>query len=196
MKSKTRLVRILLILQPAVVLLWSVTPAFLSKVLWSIVRHSSSRIAFGIRYLCVRRLSKQCGEKVIIFPSVYIYNVDQLSLGTNITIHEFTYIDAYGGVSINDNVAISHNVSILAFDHIIPPHGNQTIKDSGSITRPVHIGENVWIGCGCRVLKGSSIPKHTVLGAGSVLTKTLTKSGIYIGIPARLIKEHIDEEKT
>lgn len=194
MKSKTRLVLILLHLRPFVVFVWSLTPAFLSKVVWSLFRHSSSKVAFGLRYLCVHRLSKQCGEKVIIFPSVFIYNVDQLSLGTNITIHEFTYIDAYGGVTINNHVAISHNVSILAFDHIIPPNGVQKIKDSGSITKPVIIGENVWIGCGCRVLKGSSIPNHSVLGAGSVLTKRLVKSGIYIGTPVRLIKEHSDEK--
>ena len=50
---------------------------------------------------------------------VIFKNIELLELGTNISIHEMCYIDAYGGIKIGDDVSISHSVSMLSFDHDI-----------------------------------------------------------------------------
>ncbi|WP_160289594.1 acyltransferase [Shewanella sp. ECSMB14102] len=145
------------------------------------------KVGYIIRYLCLNKLSNKCGEKVIVFPNVYILNPQNLSIGTNISIHENSYIDAHGGLDIGSNVAIAHNVSILTFDHYID-NINVPIKDSGSNAKPVIICDDVWIGAGARVLKGVVINSHCVIASGAVLTKTTEPYGIYSGVPAKLIR--------
>ncbi|WP_410240498.1 acyltransferase [Sphingobacterium thalpophilum] len=54
------------------------------------------------------------------------------------------------------------------------------------------IGNNVWIGCRCLILKGSHIPDNCVVGANSLVSKRLeTKSAVYGGEALRILKEEI-----
>ena len=82
MKSKTNYVNILLKFRVFFVCFFKLTPKFLSYFLLNFFRNSNSFIGYGIRYLAVNRLSKSCGEKVIIFPGVYIKNLHNLELVT------------------------------------------------------------------------------------------------------------------
>ena len=119
MQSKTQIVRLLLNVRPIFIAVWNITPKLMSKVLLSWFRNGDGYISFGIRYLALYRLAKSCGEKVIVFPGVYLKNIRNLEIGTNVSIHEMTYINAYGGIKIGNNVAISHGVSMLSYDHDI-----------------------------------------------------------------------------
>jgi acetyltransferase-like isoleucine patch superfamily enzyme len=170
-----------------VVRFWRMTPLFLSRFLLLLFRNSPFYLGFGIRYLCVFRLCRKCGEKVVIFPNVTINNIQNLAIGTNVTIHENCYIDAFGGVEIGSNVAISHNVSLVSFDHkfdgILGP-----IKDAGTNVESIVLSDDVWVGAGCRILKGARLDEGSILGAGSVLLGEVDKMGIYAGIPAKLIR--------
>jgi acetyltransferase-like isoleucine patch superfamily enzyme len=187
MKSKTRIVRCAMIIRPVVVVLWRYTPKYLSKLLMSLFRNGESGISFAVRYLCLKRLASYCGEKVIVFPYVIMKNCHNLSVGNNVSIHEFTYIDSFGGVSIGDDVAISHNVSIISFDHNINKI-NKNHKDSGSIVGKISIENNVWIGAGSRILKDVTIEGGSVVGAGSVVTKDCPAYTVCCGVPAKSIK--------
>jgi acetyltransferase-like isoleucine patch superfamily enzyme len=135
----------------------------------------------------LNKLSKSCGEKVVIFPNVCFINLHNLVIGTNVSIHENSYIDCFGGLKIGDSVAISHNCSILTFDHIIDQF-TENMKDSGAISKPVNIGSNIWLGAGCRVLKGVQISDGSIVAAGAVLVSSTIENGIYAGVPAKLIR--------
>jgi len=188
MKSKTRIVRYALIVRPIVVLFWKYTPKYMSKVLMSLFRNGESSVAFMVRYLCLKRLSLSCGEKVIVFPSVVIKNYNNLSVGNNVSIHEFTYIDSFGGISVGDDVAISHCVSIISFDHDVTQVSN-SYKDSSPIGGQISIEDNVWIGAGSRILKGVTIESGGIVGAGSVVTNNCPAYTVCCGVPAKPIKE-------
>jgi acetyltransferase-like isoleucine patch superfamily enzyme len=56
------------------------------------------------------------------------------------------------------------------------------------------IEENVWIGAGVTVLPGCAIGKNSVVGAGSVVTKSIPANEVWAGIPARKIREIINFE--
>ena len=137
--------------------------------------------------MCVYKLSKSCSEKVIIFPNVCLINLPNLIIGTNVSIHENSYIDCFGCLEIGNSVAISHNCSILTFDHVIDQK-DISIKDAGAVSDSVYIGSNVWRGAGSRVLKGVRIMDGCVLAAGSVVNKDTHENGIYAGVPAKLIR--------
>lgn len=80
-------------------------------------------------------------------------------------------------------------------------------SDSHSITdmegnrinpaKDVEIGDHVWIGNGCMILKGCKIPDHTIVAARSLVTSTATfeSYSLWGGTPARLLKKNINWKK-
>jgi acetyltransferase-like isoleucine patch superfamily enzyme len=63
-------------------------------------------------------------------------------------------------------------------------------------TAKVILEDNVWLGEGVRVLKGVTIGENTVVGAGSVVTRSLPANVIAAGNPARVIKPLIKSDRT
>ena len=63
-------------------------------------------------------------------------------------------------------------------------------------TAPVVLEQNVWLGEGVRVLKGVTIGENTVVGAGSVVSRSLPANVIAAGNPARMIKPLPEGEGT
>ena len=59
---------------------------------------------------------------------------------------------------------------------------------------PVHLGENVFVGDGTRILKGVTIGADSVVGAGSVVTRSIPAGVIAAGNPARVVRELRDAE--
>ena len=185
--SKTRLVRILLRFQKQSVRFWSCTPKGFSRFCLRLFRNGESPFAYIFRYLCVHRLAKSCGDKVVIFPGVWFYHLDKLIIGTNVTMHQNCYFDAYGGITIGSNVAIAHGCSFLSSDHKIDDI-DCPMKDADAVSAPVTIGDDVWIGCGVRVLKGATLGDGCVVGAGAVVTRPIPSLAIAGGIPAKIIR--------
>ena len=94
-------------------------------------------------------------------------------------------------ITIGKNVAIAHNVSIMDSDfHRIHDESGRHINPS----RPVVIGDNVWIGRNSIILKGVTIGEGAVIAAGSVVTKDVPANTIVGGVPARILRQ-IDTEK-
>jgi NDP-sugar pyrophosphorylase family protein len=60
--------------------------------------------------------------------------------------------------------------------------------------RPVHIGNNVWIGDHATVLKGVTIGDNSVVGAGAVVTQSVPANVVVAGNPAKIVK-HLDPER-
>jgi acetyltransferase-like isoleucine patch superfamily enzyme len=141
-----------------------------------------------MRYIILKSLVKECGDNVRTGKNVTILHPENLILGKNISIHSNCYIDAAGGICIGNNVSIAHNSSILSSGHTwdnreVPIKYNE-IKLSPSI-----IKDDVWIGCGCRILGGVEISSRVIIAAGAVVNKNCEPDALYGGIPARLIKK-------
>ncbi len=108
----------------------------------------------------------------------------------NIFILENTFINysctllANSLILIGKNVAIGPNVSIYCINHHLTAS-----KEFESERKPVYIDDNAWIGGGSIILPGVKIAKATVIGAGSVVTKSTEESHLYAGVPAKKIRK-------
>jgi acetyltransferase-like isoleucine patch superfamily enzyme len=164
-----------------------VLPARLVVATWWCVDWIPGLVGMGLRYMWVKRLARDCGANVMVGRHVDIRHWSSLSLGSNVTIHGGCYLDAIGGIRILDDVSIAHATSILSFDHRFDdPH--RPIKDQPLVMAEVCIGPDAWIGAGVRILCGSTIGARTVVAAGAVVTRGLLQSGVFGGVPARLLK--------
>lgn len=110
-----------------------------------------------------------------------------ITLGTNCSVNPYTIL--YGG----KNLTIGNNVRIAAHCVIIPSNHNYEdptipIVKQGLSGKGITIEDDVWLGCGVKVLDGVTISKGCVIGAGSVVTKSTEPYGVYVGVPARRIK--------
>lgn len=162
-------------------------PKGFAKVLYTLMRNSGGIIPMGIRFICIKRLAAGCGNNVGIFPYVTLKHVEKLHIGNNVSIHTMCYIDALGGIEIGDNVSIAHQSSLVSFDHTYSDSSNP-IKYNRVEKGRIVINDDVWIGCGCRILKGVTIHSRSIIAAGAVVTKDVDAHSLYGGIPAKKIK--------
>ena len=94
-------------------------------------------------------------------------------------------------ITIGDNCGIGPGVHIYAVTHPVNPM-ERLSPDSQfwkSLTAPVTIGNNVWIGGSSVVLPGVTIGDNVTIGAGSVVTKDIPSNSLAVGNPCRVIRK-------
>ena len=87
-------------------------------------------------------------------------------------------------VRIGDHCMIGPNVGIYTAGHSIEPKG----RNKSGYAIPIIIGKDVWIGGSCVILAGVTIGDHSIVAAGSVVTKDVPANVIVAGNPAKVIK--------
>ncbi len=109
-----------------------------------------------------------------------------IEIGQDVSINSKSFINGCGGVSIGNNTRIGTQSIIIASNH---KFGEPDLLVKDAITKQgVNLGENIWLGARVTVLDGVVIPNDSVIGACSLVSKSLPESGVYVGIPAKKIK--------
>lgn len=155
--------------------------------LFKFYQNTNGKFGLLIRYVLLKNIANEVGENVTIHPNVFLFNIDKIKFGSNISVHPLCYIDGYGGVQIGDNVSIAHNTSIISTNHT----WNQIdipIKYNPVRFNKVIINDDVWIGCGVRILAGTIIGSRSIIAAGAVVNKKISGNSIMAGVPAKKIK--------
>jgi len=165
-----------------------VIPKPIFDILWSIFDNSESKLSLLIRYIYARKYLRSCGENIFIGKGVVLKNISNLTLGSNFSVHAYSYIDAAGEIIIGDDVSIANHTSLISFEHTwgdiqLPIKYNKVEKGS------IYIHDDVWIGCGCRILSNVTINTRSIVAAGAVVTKDIMPNTIVGGVPAKKIKE-------
>lgn len=163
-----------------------VLPRFVSATLWELFKYIPGYIGLGLRYILLKRLCKQCGKNISIFPSVHFIVSKNLVIGSHVSIRENSFIDS-DALEIGDNVMIANSSSIMTGTHLYD-NINIPMRDTLEL-RPVKIGNNVWIGAGARIIAGVSLGDNVIIGANAVVTKSIPNGSIAVGVPAKIIKE-------
>lgn len=116
---------------------------------------------------------------------------NKIHIGENVFINKFcrfySHCNEGSEIFIGDNVAIAMGVTFTTHTHQIGSSRRRAPRDT--IFKPIVIEDGCWIGANVTILPGVRIGKGTVVGAGSIVVHNLDENSVYVGNPARKIKQ-------
>ena len=153
---------------------------------------SYARISLGsrkFRQMCAKLiLGERCGKWVNIERHVHFG--DDISLGDGSGLGENASIPS--GVIIGEKIMMGIDVIMFTdhhrFDRLDIPMGVQGRTER----KPIVIGNDVWIGSRVIIMPGVHIGNGCIIGAGSVVTKSIPDYEIWAGNPAHFIRSRKD----
>lgn len=149
---------------------------------WYCLASWNPPICFGWRNFLLRLFGARVGKGARVYGSARIWAPANLVLGAGATIGPQVNIYSIGPVSIGENAIISQGAHICTGTHDIDdPHFQL-------IARGVTIGAKAWIAAEALIGPGVKIGTNAVLGARGVAFKDLAPDTVYVGNPARPIR--------
>tara|TARA_B100000780_G_C21106179_1_gene446717 strand:+ start:1293 stop:1814 length:522 start_codon:yes stop_codon:yes gene_type:complete len=132
-------------------------------------------------------LLAECGKDTIFDDDIVTNRPENIFIGSRVFIGKRVIIDAYGKIEIGDDCSIAADCKIISGNHNID-RLDTPINTQGYEIEDIKIEKNVWLGFNVLIMPGVSLGSGTVVGAGSVVTKSFPKNSVIAGSPAKLIK--------
>lgn len=137
---------------------------------------------FSLRRSLMRLIGFKVGRRTTVHRNVLFFAFGKCVIGHNCTLNYRCYVDNRGGITIGNNVNISHDTKIYTMGHDIDHPMSPTV------IRPVCIHDNVWIFPNTLIMPGVNIGEGAVIYPGSVVTRNVEAYSIVGGNPARHIR--------
>ena len=99
-----------------------------------------------------------------------------------------------GPATIGHHVNLAQNVTVTGLNHNYQD-ADKRIDEQGVSTRPVTIEDDVWVGANAVILPGVTLGKHSVVAAGSVVSRSVPPYSVCAGSPAKVIKQFNPQSK-
>jgi acetyltransferase-like isoleucine patch superfamily enzyme len=151
-------------------------------------RNTNGNLGILLRYIFVKNLAKKVGQNVSVQPGVFLFNLQNIEFGDNVSIHPMCYLEGIGGIVIGNDVSIAHASTLISANHTWNDV-SLPIKYNPEKCGKIHIQNDVWVGCGVRILADVTIETRSVIAAGAVVNKSFESHSIIGGVPAKLIKK-------
>ena len=132
-----------------------------------------------IRQLVLRAWGAKIGKDSAIFRGSTVLGIEGIRIGEATTIGFRCLLDARGGLTIGDNVVIASDVQFIAGRHL--PNSD----DFRHELAPTVVEDFAWIASRSTVLEGLTIGRGAVVGACSLVRKSIEPMEIVAGIPAK-----------
>ncbi len=105
-----------------------------------------------------------------------------ISIGDRVTCGGRVFINGLAQVSIGNDCLIAYGAKIISATH----DPTSDIMNRKTVSKPINIGNNVWIGAGSIILPGVTLGPGIVVGAGAVVTKSFHEPDmVLLGTPAK-----------
>ena len=147
----------------------------------SIGLHKNKRTLFYEKTLA------KCGEGFYAHPGVAIYFPMNTEIGSNVTFNRGVFITAREKITIGNDVLVGPYSTMNSGNHKFSDI-ETAIREQGYETKPITIGNNVWIAANVTILPGVNIGEGAIIGAGAVVNKSIPPFTIAVGVPAKVIK--------
>ncbi|MDE6351376.1 MAG: N-acetyltransferase, partial [Treponemataceae bacterium] len=127
---------------------------------------------------CVVSPGAKIGEHCNICANVLIEN--EVTIGNNVTVK--SGVQLWDGVTLEDNVCIGPNVTFT--NDLFPRSKNPDWELKRTVVR-----KGASVGANATILAGITIGENAMIGAGSVVTKDVPADEVWVGNPARFLRE-------
>jgi len=156
---------------------------------WSLISppifNLPGRLFSPLRVCLLRLFGSQIGNKVLICSGVHIWLPWNLHIGNHSAIGRKVEIYGYAPIYIGSDTVISQYAYLCGASH------DYESSSMDLTSEPIKIGNYCWIAANAMITQGVSIGEGTVIGARSVVTKSMPEWIVAAGIPARIIKDRV-----
>ncbi len=158
----------------------------IGRVIWQIIENTvfrySPRPLFKWRNFLLKIFGAKIGSGVHIYPKVTTWAPWNIHIGANTGIANGVTLYSQGKIEIGERCVISQ------YSHLCTGTHDYAIPTYPLYTLPIIIKDDCWIAAEVFVHPGVTIEKGVVVGARSVVNKSLPKWAVYSGNPCKLIK--------
>lgn len=146
---------------------------------------------------CMQKLCKKkfgyWGENADFRPGAYAVVCSKISIGNNVVIRPGTMLFADerspgSSIVIENDVLLGSGIHIYVNNHRFVKHNGKICQDDHTFPENVILREGCWIGANVIILPGVEIGAYAIVGAGSVVTKTIPAGCVAVGNPAKVIR--------
>ena len=138
-----------------------------------------------MRVLMLRAFGAKVSMSASIHPSAKIDYPWRLTMGDRSSLGKKVWAYCLNEINIGANSCIGNDVYLLTGSHDI------TSPNFDLVTKPLVVGNGVWIATGSTVLPGITLGDMSVVGASSVVVKSTEPYDVIGGTPAKFIKKRI-----
>ena len=160
--------------------------------LWEMFDRSplGENVALGVRFrrILAPHVFGSCGKNFKAFTFVRVSFGYNLHVGDNVVIHRHVLLDDRGGIEIGDGASVSDFANVYSHSH--------DIVDGRIVNTPTtRIGAGARITYHATILAGTTVADDSMVGAGSILTKDTEPHWVYVGVPAKKVREKPPEAR-
>lgn len=138
----------------------------------------------------LRAFGAKISMSASIHPSAKIDFPWRLTMGDRSSLGKKAWAYCLNDITVGDNSCIGDDVYLLTGSHDI------TSPNFQLVTKPITIGDGVWVATGSTVLPGITLGDMTVVGASSVVVKSSEDNDVIGGNPAKFIKKRVIKDES
>jgi maltose O-acetyltransferase len=142
--------------------------------------------AMSERQTILQQLLGHIGQNSIVEPPFYCAYGQNIHIGDHVYLNVLCIILDCNEVHIGHHVMFGPAVQIYTAAHLLEAEAR---IQGWEVAKPIVIEDNVWLGGGAILLPGVRIGRNAVVGAGAVVSRSVSANTVVAGNPARVIRE-------
>lgn len=157
---------------------------FVHRVVDSMI--AGAAVPVSLRACLLRRTGYRVGERLEMYSGAQMRS-KRIAFGDSCFVNAGLFYDGCGDVTVGNRVAFGPHVRLITATHDIGPSEKRC--SSHAVVRPIIIEDGCWLAAGVTVLPGVTVQRGCVVGAGAVVTASTEPDGLYLGVPARRVRD-------
>ena len=166
---------------------------FLVRTLWHFVNalflQNPLNPSSKLKIIVLKLFGAKIGLGVVLKPAINVKYPWNLEIGDHSWVGENAWLDSLAPIKVGSHCCISQGVYFCTGNH------DWTDPAFGLVVKPIVIEDGAWVGARATVLPGVTVASHSIVAAGTVMSKNTQPYMIYSGNPPVAIKKRIVMEK-
>lgn len=151
-----------------------------------------NRMTIRLRGSLFKPFICKCGKNFEIAKWVQLKSTHRLVVGDNVYIASGVWINAMGGMTIEDEVVLGPYVVISTGTHQFK---DNSVRFGGTVMKPVTIGRGTWLAAHVVVAAGVKIGSGVLVAGNAAVVKDVPDNVVVGGVPAQILGERKDSSE-